>query len=143
MYLKLENGVARKYTLQELKVDYPNVSFPQSPSDAVLADYDIYPYTQPDAPTYDLVTQNLVDGDFTQDDDGNWSLSHVVENKPQEEAEKGARIKRNRLLSDTDFHALSDVTLTTEMQTYRQNLRDITTHENWPFLNAGDWPTKP
>ena len=143
MYLKLEDEVARKYTLYELKVDYPNISFPKNPSDAVLAEYNIYPYTRPDVPTYDLVTQDLVDGVFTQDDDGNWSLPYVVQNKPQDEAEKGARVKRNRLLGDTDFYALSDVTLTPEMQTYRQALRDVTSHDNWPFLNESDWPEKP
>ena len=31
----------------------------------------------------------------------------------------------------------------TEYQTYRQALRDITTHSNWPKLEDSDWPTKP
>ena len=26
---------------------------------------------------------------------------------------------------------------------YRQALRDITTHSNWPNLNPEDWPVKP
>ena len=36
------------------------------------------------------------------------------------------RSKRNKLLADTDYLALSDQTLSTEMNTYRQQLRDIT-----------------
>jgi len=36
------------------------------------------------------------------------------------------RIERNRLLAQTDFYALSDVTMTDNMKTYRQELRDIT-----------------
>lgn len=36
------------------------------------------------------------------------------------------RFTRNSLLKDTDFYALSDVTMTAEMTTYRQALRDIT-----------------
>jgi hypothetical protein len=36
------------------------------------------------------------------------------------------RAKRNKLLTDTDFHALSDQTLSPEMSAYRQALRDIT-----------------
>jgi len=36
------------------------------------------------------------------------------------------RSKRNRLLQDTDFHALSDNTMSADMTTYRQELRDIT-----------------
>ena len=53
------------------------------------------------------------------------------------------RITRNTKLSDTDFYALSDVTMSSEMQTYRQALRDITLHSNWPNLSDNDWPTKP
>ena len=36
------------------------------------------------------------------------------------------RAKRNKLLSDTDYLALSDNTMTEEMTAYRQALRDIT-----------------
>ena len=36
------------------------------------------------------------------------------------------RAKRNKLLSDTDYLALSDNTMTEEARTYRQALRDIT-----------------
>ena len=35
------------------------------------------------------------------------------------------RKKRNELLKETDFHALSDVTLSSSMRTYRQALRDL------------------
>jgi len=54
------------------------------------------------------------------------------------------RMKRNKLLADTDFHALSDQTLSPEMSAYRQALRDITngitTKEQ---IDAIIWPTKP
>ena len=36
------------------------------------------------------------------------------------------RAKRNKLLSDTDYLALADNTMTEEVKTYRQALRDIT-----------------
>ena len=36
------------------------------------------------------------------------------------------RAKRNKLLQDTDHYALSDQTLSDDMRTYRQSLRDIT-----------------
>jgi len=36
------------------------------------------------------------------------------------------RAKRNQLLIETDFHALSDNTMSADMTTYRQELRDIT-----------------
>jgi len=53
------------------------------------------------------------------------------------------REKRDRLIAETDYFALTDVTLTAEMTTYRQALRDITSHANWPNLSDSDWPTKP
>ena len=34
------------------------------------------------------------------------------------------RVQRNRLLRETDFYALSDVTMSDDMKTYRQKLRD-------------------
>ena len=54
------------------------------------------------------------------------------------------RSKRNRLLAATDYLALSDNTLSAEMSTYRQALRDIT--EGVTTLeqaNAVTFPTKP
>ena len=36
------------------------------------------------------------------------------------------RAKRNNLLKDTDHLALSDQTLSDDMRTYRQSLRDLT-----------------
>ena len=54
------------------------------------------------------------------------------------------RQDRNRKLAETDFYALSDVTMSEEMTTYRQNLRDITegltTVEE---VKAVEFPTKP
>ena len=54
------------------------------------------------------------------------------------------RNKRNRLLAETDYLALSDNTLTSDMTTYRQNLRDITNGvDTVDKCNAISWPTKP
>jgi len=54
------------------------------------------------------------------------------------------RSKRNRLLAETDYLALSDNTLSSDMTTYRQNLRDITNGvDTVDKCNAISWPTKP
>ena len=37
----------------------------------------------------------------------------------------GLRQRRNKLLAETDFYALSDVTMSEAMTTYRQELRDL------------------
>jgi len=56
----------------------------------------------------------------------------------------GVREKRDRLLKETDYLALSDNTLSTEMTTYRQNLRDITNGvDTVEKCNNITWPTKP
>ena len=54
------------------------------------------------------------------------------------------RQDRNRLLAETDFYALSDVTMSDEMKQYRQDLRDITeglTTEKQ--VKSVEFPTKP
>ena len=54
------------------------------------------------------------------------------------------RQKRNRLLADTDYFALSDVTLADNMKTYRQQLRDLTSGlDTVDEVNNVTWPTKP
>ena len=54
------------------------------------------------------------------------------------------RIERNVKLAETDFYALSDLTLSDEMRTYRQELRDITQDlATESDVNSVVWPTKP
>ena len=51
------------------------------------------------------------------------------------------RQERNRLIAETDYLALSDATLTDEMSTYRQTLRDLPANTTDPANPV--WPTKP
>ena len=54
------------------------------------------------------------------------------------------RDKRNRLLVETDYLALSDATLTSEMETYRQALRDLPAGKDTVAKCEGAvFPTKP
>ena len=54
------------------------------------------------------------------------------------------RATRDALLAETDFHALSDTTMLSDMAAYRQALRDITAHANFPHdMEESDWPVKP
>jgi len=54
---------------------------------------------------------------------------------------KELRQERNRLIAETDYLALSDVTLTTEMATYRQALRDLPANTTDPANPV--WPVRP
>ena len=54
------------------------------------------------------------------------------------------RDKRNYLLAETDFYALSDVTMSDDMKTYRQNLRDLPDGKDTvEKCENATWPTKP
>ena len=54
------------------------------------------------------------------------------------------RTKRNRLLAETDYLALSDSTLSDDKKTYRQNLRDLPAGKDTVAKCEGaTWPTKP
>ena len=56
----------------------------------------------------------------------------------------GMRQDRNRLLAETDFYALSDVTMSSDMTTYRQALRDLPSGKTTKAdVDGATWPTKP
>ena len=63
---------------------------------------------------------------------------------------KELRLQRNAKLAETDFHALSDVTMASNMKTYRQALRDLPAHKDGKdatlkngVLENVKWPLKP
>ena len=59
-------------------------------------------------------------------------------------AQADLRSKRNRLLAETDFYALSDVTMSDEMKKYRKDLRDLPAGKDTvDKCNNATWPTKP
>ena len=59
-------------------------------------------------------------------------------------AQTTLRIERNRRLAETDFYALSDVTMSDDMKTYRQNLRDLPDGKDTvEKCENATWPTKP
>ena len=55
--------------------------------------------------------------------------------------EEEVRQYRNRFLTETDWWATSDRTMTAEQTAYRQALRDITDQSGFPTDIT--WPTKP
>ena len=59
-------------------------------------------------------------------------------------AQADLRSKRNRLLAETDFYALSDVTMSDDMKTYRQELSDLPADKDTvEKCNNATFPTKP
>ena len=59
-------------------------------------------------------------------------------------AQASLRSKRDALLAATDFYALSDVTMSDDMKTYRQELRDLPSGKDTVAKCEGaTFPTKP
>jgi hypothetical protein len=152
MYAKISNGAVDQYpyTVGDLRRDNPNTSFPKRPSDELLAEWGVYPVSFQDDPSFDDRTQKASTETTPVLVDNSWVIQWSVTNKTADEiseydASKALVMRNSRddKLAETDFYALSDVTMSAEMTTYRQALRDITTHANWPYLNDDDWPIKP
>ena len=59
-------------------------------------------------------------------------------------AQARLRQRRNTLLAETDFYALSDVTMSDDMKTYRQELRDLPADKDTvEKCDNATFPTKP
>jgi hypothetical protein len=152
MYVKINNGVIEHYpyTLERLRSDNPNVSFPKEPSDELLSEWGVFPVGYQSQPEYNSSTQMVDHSAEPELVEGNWILTKTVVSLTSEQqaavddaAAILVRKRRDALLKETDWYGLSDVTMPAEMATYRQALRDITTHANFPTLTETDWPTKP
>lgn len=152
MLVKVTNGSVDTYpyNVGQLRRDNPNTSFPKQIPSEMLESYGVYTVVFTDMPSIDDRTQKTEQEATPTLVDGSWTVGWTTTDKTAEETKEWDdnlatinRSKRNNLLAETDYLALTDVTLTADMTTYRQALRDITTHANWPNLADSDWPTKP
>ena len=138
---------------------FKNVAFPKSgPPADWMTENSVMPVTM--SRSYDRMTQKSTSVDpYIEDNvvylhkiealtDSEKTAAQTEANNRQAELQ---RAERNRRLAETDWMACSDVTMSNDWKTYRQALRDITTHSNWPNLKVpdmdgsgdNDWPTKP
>jgi len=137
----------------------PNISMPRNWNQNVLDALNIEAVLEapkPDAGPYQYVARNGV----VQDANNNWVTAWEVREMFSDDEEgtkagkeaayqagldataaKSVRDERDRKLAETDWMALSDVTMSAEMTTYRQALRDITAQEGFP--HSVNWPVKP
>lgn len=72
-------------------------------------------------------------------------MEDPVFNETEEMAADECRRIRNMLLHTSDWTQLTDINqqIRYSYVGYRQALRDLPDHPNWPFLNPEDWPKKP
>lgn len=150
MLVKTTNGQPEQfpYTVGQLRRDNPNTSFPRRIPDSVLATYGVFSVTEDAKPSFDPATQNIARNAMPHQQGDQWIIGWTVSSKTAEEQQAytdrlaaSARSKRDSLLAETDWMALSDVTMSAEMATYRQALRDITDQQGFP--SSVTWPTKP
>jgi len=89
-----------------------------------------------------VITNGVIDWlspDITQPTEA--EIQAEIARLEAEQPWKELRRKRNRLIAETDYLALSDSTLTTEMAAYRQALRDLPANTADPTNPV--WPVKP
>ena len=121
---------------------FPNTSFTRfGPTDSFLSENNCKKVADV---TYNQETQKLnavtpfIDGDFVKEYE---VVSLTTDEKTavdNQQLEK-VRLERNEKLRETDWRASSDLPLSDDWKTYRQNLRDITNQDPWNIT----WPTKP
>ena len=149
-------------TQGEWRAVFKNMSLPQVWDSGVCDALNIDPVLASPPATTTAYQTSVRDG-VEQDSKGNWVEKYVAKDmfadieggktKSQQETDYQAtldaataanhRSTRNSKLAETDWTAMSDVTMADNMKTYRQALRDLPTHKNWPNLEDADWPTKP
>ena len=147
MYLRIKDGVITyPYSVQQLKLDEYNVSFPNELTTEILEEWGVYSVQQtvkPNDYTKNISegTPTLVDGVYiqvwNQTDATQSEIDARVEDKWEE-----IRQLRNELLLECDWVVLSDSPLkeSTDWLSYRQSLRDITSQSD-PYTIS--WPVKP
>ena len=157
MIFEKKDGSLEKVSWQHIKFQNKNTSFPEEISTAMYKEYGYFPFVFADPPSHDGDTQNVEEIDpvkknniYTQ----TWKIVEKFKNDTEKNkflSDKAAaelvalaennRAKRNNLLAATDYHGLSDMTMTDEIKNYRKSLRDLPTHKNWPSLKDEDWPS--
>jgi len=151
MYLKVSgSNIIYPYSVQQLKMENKNISFPTNVSDSLLETFSVYKVELKDSGYDDDYTKDVLEVTPTLSGSvyvQTYQISDADETTLNTRKEiKWSEIRESRdvLLSDSDWTQFQDSPITgsklTEWQTYRQSLRDITTQEN-PYNIT--WPTKP
>jgi hypothetical protein len=103
------------------------------------SDYATLTQLTPVKPTPTLSEGQTFDWNSGSEINGEW-VRFVVREKTADEKMSEIRAQRNTLLSNTDWTGMSDVTMSAEMTTYRQALRDLPSTVN---VDSPVYPTKP
>ena len=149
----------------QIRLDNKNMSLPRVWTANVCDALGVDPVLAAPAPEPSAAYKSVVRNGAVQDNNGNWvqawveremfteytddngdvqtvaAQKTVYDTLVNNDLAKSARGKRDGLLKETDHYGLSDVTMSTEMTTYRQALRDVPQQTDFP--STINWPTKP
>jgi len=156
-------------TQGEVRRMHSNTSLPRVWDANVCSALGIDPVLEAPKPEVTGYTQAIRNG-ATQDANGNWvqawsvvdmfadtTEDGVTTTKAEHEAAyqanldakaaESVRTQRDAKLAESDWMVIKSaetgIALATEWATYRQALRDITDHANFPNLEEADWPVAP
>ena len=145
MYLKFVDGLASAYSIDQFRVDNPQISFPSEIPNDILSQYSVYPYYIGEVLNYNPDTEVLLEGAFEKDVNDLWHKPYLVKRLSLEDASNNIRTRRNSLLSDSDWLVIKYMeianTIPEVWSVYRQGLRDITSQTGFPYDIS--WPIKP
>ena len=151
MYLKVSGStITYPYSVQNLKNENPNTSFPTIIADSLFESFNIYKveaknsgYDNDDTKDVTEVTPTLSGSVYVQ----TYNITDADEetiNKRREIKWSEVRSNRDSLLSECDWTQFNDSPISgstlIDWQTYRQSLRDIT-NQSTPYDIT--WPSKP
>lgn len=144
IYAIVKDGEVVKYpyTLEELKKDNPNVSFPKSLTQDDLDAFNLLPYMETSPPMYDNKAYQI---QRTLPEIKNGKVVVGWEVLPRRDAEIRIRQERDRRLAECDWTQMPDSPLSEEDKNvwaqYRQALRDIPNQLGFPLSYS--FPEKP
>ena len=153
MYAKIINDEVIKfpYFIQDLKAENPHTSYAENieVDYSTLAEFNVYRVFPTAEPTVNAEVEKAVKGSIVKQD-GRWVESWDIVALTDEEQQllksskaDEIRAERNRLLVESDWTQFRDIAESTSQKwvSYRQQLRDISLQEGFPF--SVQFPVKP
>jgi hypothetical protein len=162
MFALIENGAVKQYpySLKEIRLANRNTSFPDTVSDATMAEYGamrVYFSTPPEltdtqlseeaTPVFDVDAQRWSQGWMVRE----LTAEELLQRNTKRDEEllqrnitqtNAVRVARNNMLKDSDWTQLADSPADkTAWAVYRQALRDVTAQVGFPWTVT--WPDAP
>lgn len=143
LFVKVKNNqpVAFPYTIDQLRRDNPQTSFPKYPNNELLSLYEVYPVVEHEISDLAVLTQTF---EYTMPElrDGQWHQTWLIRQIAEPQAAENIRRERDHLLQACDWTQVADAPVDrAAWAEYRTQLRDIPNQPGFPYQVA--WPFAP